>query len=87
MTVINNRRHQRLAHRAKIRFFPSPNVGITLEMRDFSDSGLYLFCTDTSSIKLGDTVEVQTSEIDDAPILASKVIRIEDNVGFALEFM
>lgn len=87
MTTINNRRHQRLKHRAKISFFAEPNVEQTLDMRDFSDSGLYLFCSDTSHINLDDSVEVQTLEIDDAPILPSKVKRIEENVGFAVEFV
>lgn len=87
MTNINNRRHQRLKHGAKIRFFAGPELEMTLEMRDFSDSGLYVYCSDTSNIHLDDDVEVQTLEIDDAPILPSKVKRIEDNVGFAVEFI
>ena len=87
MNTINNRRHQRLKHCAKIKFFADPNIEMTLDMRDFSDSGLYVFCPDTSNIHLGDNVEVQTLEIDDAPILPSKVKRIEDNVGFAVEFI
>ncbi len=60
MTTINNRRHKRLAHRAKIKFFSAPSVETIFEMRDFSDSGLYLFCSDTSNIKVSDTVDVQT---------------------------
>lgn len=87
MSTIKDRRHQRLKHRAKIKFFAEPDIEITLEMRDFSDSGLYLFCSDTSQINLDDSVEVQTLEIEDAPILPSKVKRIEDNVGFAVEFI
>lgn len=87
MNTTNNRRDHRLKHRAKIKFYAEPNIEMTLEMRDFSDSGLYAFCTDTSNIKLDEQVEVQTLEIEDAPILPSKVKRIEDNVGFAVEFV
>jgi len=87
MNTINNRRDQRLKHAAKIRFFAVPNIERVLEMRDFSDSGLFLICPDTTIINIGDDVQVQTLEIDDAPIVASKVRRIEPHVGFAIEFM
>tara|TARA_R110001606_G_scaffold395664_2_gene568459 strand:- start:74882 stop:75151 length:270 start_codon:yes stop_codon:yes gene_type:complete len=87
MSTINNRRDQRLKHGAKIKLFADQNLEMTLEMRDFSDSGLYVYCSDTSNIHLGDNVEVQTLEMDDAPILPSKVRRIEPNVGFAIEFI
>lgn len=87
MNTINNRRHQRLKHGAKIRVFTRDEVEMILDMRDFSDSGLFVFCADTSHIHLGDNVEVQTLELDDAPILPSIVKRVEDNVGFAVEFI
>lgn len=87
MTTNNNRRDQRLKHVAKIKFFADPNIERILEMRDLSDSGLFLMCPDTSFIHIGDDVQVQTLEIDDAPIVPSKVRRIEQHVGFAVEFM
>lgn len=87
MSTINGRRHQRLKHVAKIKLFAGPDLEMTLDMRDFSDSGLFVFCTDTSHIHIDDNVKVQTLEIDDAPILPSIVKRVEDNVGFAVEFI
>tara|TARA_R110002050_G_scaffold1244_4_gene8631 strand:+ start:63791 stop:64060 length:270 start_codon:yes stop_codon:yes gene_type:complete len=87
MSTINKRRHQRLKHGAKIRVIIGPDLEMILDMRDLSDSGLFLNCSDTSKVQLGTDVEVQTLEIDDAPILPSKVRRIEPNVGFAIEFM
>jgi len=85
MSDRNNRRHDRVKHRAKIRVLTQPEEVFVLEMRDFSDSGLYVICDDTGIVKLGDTVEVQTLEIEDAPILPSIVVRI-DKTGFAIEF-
>jgi len=82
---INNRRHDRVKHRAKIRVLTHPEQVYILDMRDFSDSGLYVSCEDTSIVEVGDSVEVQTLEIDDAPILPSNVVRI-DKHGFAVEF-
>lgn len=87
MSTTNGRRDQRLKHRAKIKLSAEPNLEMILDMRDLSDSGLYVFCGDTSHIHLNDVVTLQTLEIDDAPILPSKVKRVEDNIGFAVEFM
>jgi hypothetical protein len=36
---------------------------------------------------LGALVEVQTTEIEDAPVRTTKVVRIEAGVGFAVEFI
>lgn len=87
MSTINNRRDQRLKHLAKVRVFFARNTEKLLDMRDFSDSGLFLLCADTSKIHFGDDVQVQTLEFDDAPIVPAKVRRIEQHVGFAIEFM
>ncbi|NOQ94461.1 MAG: PilZ domain-containing protein [Methylophaga sp.] len=85
MSDKSDRRHDRVKHRANIRVLTLPEKVYVLEMRDFSDSGLYVFCDDEGIVKEGDSVEVQTLEIEDAPILPSKVIRI-DKTGFAVEF-
>jgi len=85
MSELNNRRHERVKHRAKIRVYISPEQKLIYELQDFSESGLYVKCEDTSVVKLGDIIEVQTLELDDAPILPSKVVRI-DKIGFAVEF-
>ena len=83
--TINNRRHARIKHRASIKVLTHPEKSHVLEMQDFSDSGLYLHCTERL-VEIGDEVEVQTLEMEDAPILAAKVIRIVKNKGFAVEF-
>ena len=85
MTDRNDRRHDRVKHKAKIRVLTHPEQVYILDMRDFSDSGLYVLCDDLSIVEVGHTVEVQTLELDDAPILPSKVVRM-DKLGFAVEF-
>jgi len=85
MGGINKRRHERIKHRAKIRVYISPEQELIYDLQDFSESGLYVRCEDTSVVELGDIIEVQTLELDDAPILPSKVVRI-DKIGFAVEF-
>ncbi len=83
--TIDNRRHERIKHAANLRVMTHPEQVHTLGMRDFSESGLYIVTGDTSIVELDDMVEVQTLEIEDAPILPSKVVRI-DKTGFAVEF-
>ncbi|MDB2705075.1 PilZ domain-containing protein [Pseudomonadota bacterium] len=84
--TIESRRHERIKHVANIRVMTQPEHEYTLEMRDFSESGLYIITDDTSIVEIKNIVEVQTLEIEDAPIITSKVIRI-DKLGFALEFI
>lgn len=86
MVVTNQRRHERIKHRANIQVSASSEV-YTLEMRDFSESGMYLFCADTSIVTLSDHIKVQTLEFDDAPILDAVVVRLESDIGFAVEFV
>jgi len=87
MSSINNRRHERIKHRAKLRVLTHPNEVYILDMRDFSESGLYVMTDDTSIVDYDNNVDVQTLDIDDAPILPSKVIRIDEGKGFAVEFL
>ncbi|MBE0438959.1 MAG: PilZ domain-containing protein [Gammaproteobacteria bacterium] len=83
----NQRDYERIAHRANIRVLTSPQSEVILEMRDFSETGMFLFCTDEVIVERGNKVEVQTLEIDDAPILLSEVVRVEPNLGFAVKFL
>lgn len=85
VSTVNNRRHQRLKHQAQIQVRSESELH-SFQMRDFSESGLFLLCTDTSIVTLQTQVKVQTMEFEDAPILDAKVVRIEEGVGFAVEF-
>ena len=89
MTTENNRLSNRIVHKASIKVLtpPEPEKVYILDMRDFSESGLYLFFSEKGVFKLGDEVEVQTLELDDAPILKSRVVRVEETTGFAVEFI
>jgi hypothetical protein len=80
------RYNERIKHRAHIRVMASPESEYVLVMRDFSETGMFLHCEE-NLVEHGDEVEVQTLEIDDAPILMAKVVRIEPAVGFALKFL
>lgn len=83
----NQRRHPRLKHSAKIRVTTSPGEPITVNMRDFSESGLFVFCENCAVVEVGDLIEVKTLEFEGAPTQQAKVIRVEKGKGFAVEFI
>jgi hypothetical protein len=85
--IDNKRRSPRLKHRASIRMTVPISSSIEVDMRDFSETGLFLFCKDEAMPSIGDIVDVQTTEFDDAPVQAAKVVRIEPGVGFAVDFI
>lgn len=88
MTSAELRRHSRLKHRAKIRVvLPILSEEFVVDLRDFSQSGLFLMGSDKVAVAQGAIVEVQTTEFDDAPVQKAKVVRVEAGVGFAVEFM
>ncbi len=87
MNNSNNRRHERIKHVAQIRVLTPPGQPLVLRMRDFSESGLFVFSSDSSLVKEGDIVEVNTLEFEGAPIQKAKIVRIETGVGFAVEFV
>ncbi|MDO8845991.1 MAG: PilZ domain-containing protein [Methylicorpusculum sp.] len=82
----NRRRHARLVHRALVKVTYSSGNSEQLKMNDFSESGLFIFCP-TELPQLGDLMSVQTLELDDAPVLKTKVVRLIPGKGFALEFI
>lgn len=86
--IDNKRRHPRLKHRAKIRMtVPASSEIMVVDMRDFSETGLFLMCTNELMPPVGAIVEVQTTEFDEAPIQTARVVRVESGVGFGLEFL
>lgn len=85
--VNESRRHPRFFHPAKIRvIIPTLSEIIFVEMRDFSESGLFLLCDDEHIPPIGAIIEVQTTEFEDAPIQMAKVVRVQAGVGFGVAF-
>ncbi|ANE56069.1 MULTISPECIES: PilZ domain-containing protein [Methylomonas] len=84
--IDNKRRHPRLKHRAKIKLIAPDVAESIVEMRDFSETGLFLQCDRALIPPMGTLLEVQTTEFDDAPVQLVKVVRIDPDSGFAVEF-
>lgn len=80
-----NRRHLRLAHRAKVQL-SNTQEHIIAYTRDLSDSGLYLLGSFNVPPVMGDILEVQLLDIEDAMPRRVVIRRIDANVGYAVEF-
>jgi hypothetical protein len=84
----DQRKHQRLAHRAKIKVALPGAQGRTFfaTLRDLSDSGLFLLCAEQDMPRIDESVEVQTTEFEGAPVRTAKVVRLENAIGFGVRF-
>ena len=58
-----------------------------LQMHDFSAGGAFITCSSDALPKIGDELQIQTLEIEDAPLLSVKVVRVIPDQGFAVEFV
>jgi hypothetical protein len=75
-------------HKAKIKLIvPASTDVYMVNMKNFSESGLFLLASGQIMPPIGAIVEVQTTEFEDAPVQTAKVVRIEDGVGFGVEFV
>jgi len=76
----------RTAFRAQIRV-EHPKMGeFQVVTRDMSHSGLFLLWSEPFEINAGDEISVQSLDIEDAPIIFAKVVRLEKN-GFAVMYL
>lgn len=84
----DKRIHPRLLHRAPVLvIYPSTGETVRLEMQDFSAGGVFINCNDALLPNIGDELQMQTLEIEDAPVLTVKVVRVLPEKGFAVEFL
>jgi hypothetical protein len=64
-----------------------PDLGeLFLKTRDMSNSGVFLNFEENSRIKIGDIVTIQSTDIEDAPVIEAEIVRIEKG-GFAVYYL
>lgn len=77
---------ERTAFRASVRML-HPELGeYELLTRDMSHSGLYMQWNEPVEISMDDRIIVQSLDIDDAPLIHARVVRVEDG-GFAVTYL
>ena len=76
-----------MVHRAPLRVtFPS-GQSLQLQMHDFSETGLFVKCEKEHLPEMDDRLQIQSMEIEDAPVLTVRVVRIIPEEGFAVGFI
>jgi len=55
-------------------------------MRDLSDGGVFLCTGDRVDLPVGEKVEIQALDVEDAPVLFAQVVR-QEPAGIALMFI
>ena len=79
------RKHVRTAFRAHVKI-THPEAGEhDVEMRDMSDGGVFLLTENHAAFPIGAVVQIQSLDIEDAPILSARVVRHE-STGIGLMF-
>lgn len=76
----------RTAFRASVRVQHEASGEYILRTRDMSHSGAYLLTRDEISLQVGDQLTIQSTDIDDAPVIPAEVVRIESD-GFAVRYL
>ncbi len=80
------RQHLRTAFGAEVTL-THPALGERrVAMRDMSDGGIFILIGDQSGLEMGDVVQVQAVDLEDAPLLSARVVRIESS-GVGLMFI
>lgn len=89
LTTSNDKRiHPRLIHRAPaLVIIPASGKTERLQMQDFSAGGVFINCFNETLPQISDEIQIQTLEIEDAPVLDVKVVSVIPQKGFAVEFM
>jgi len=80
------RKHVRTAFSANVRFIHASVGTLDVEMRDLSDGGVFLITGDRVDLPVGERVEIQALDIEDAPVLSAQIVRHE-LTGIALMFV
>ncbi|GMQ84121.1 MAG: hypothetical protein BMS9Abin06_0881 [Gammaproteobacteria bacterium] len=80
------RKHVRTAFSANVRLMHASVGMLDVEMRDLSDGGVFLFAGDRIDLPVGEKVEIQALDVEDAPVLFAQIVR-QEPAGIALMFI
>jgi len=80
------RKHVRTAFSANVRLMHASVGTLDVEMRDLSDGGVFLFTGDRVDLPVGEKVEIQALDVEDAPVLSAQIVR-KELAGIGLMFI
>ena len=80
------RKYIRTAFSANIKLTHADIGSLELKMRDMSDGGVFVIPDARVDLPVGATVEIQATDIEDAPVLKARIMRREAE-GIGLMFI
>jgi hypothetical protein len=83
--MVEKRKHVRTEFSGRVKVI-HPLIGaVEVELRDISNGGVFLFTGDQFGLPVGEVVRLQAQDLEDAPVLSARIVRIEEK-GIALMF-
>lgn len=83
----DNRQFLRLNHHADIDVVFSNGEVMKSYTQNLSDDGLYIRCPEHPVLKQGERAEIVVLDIEDAIPRPVKIIRVDQGLGFAVQFI
>ena len=80
-------RSQRLMHKVRVKVDDDKGNSRILYTRDFSDSGVFIFCNRQETPKIGSRIIIKALDIEGTKPQAARVMRIDLEQGFAAQFI
>lgn len=80
------RRHIRTEFSGRVKLIHENFGEREVELHDLSNGGIFVLVREELGLQAGNTIKVQSLDIDDAPILPAEVVRLEAR-GIALKFI
>ncbi len=84
---VDKRKHNRIAHRSKVRVTDEQGEEYIVHTQDLSHGGLFIRIFTDNPPQFGTKVTVQALDIEEAIINRATVVRVELGKGIAVEFM
>jgi hypothetical protein len=83
--MVEKRKHVRTEFSGRVKVMHPQFGAVEVELRDISNGGVFLFTGDQFGLSVGEVVRVQAQDLEDAPVLNARIVRIEAK-GIALMF-
>jgi hypothetical protein len=83
--MVEKRKHVRTEFCGRVKVMHPQLGSVEVELRDISNGGVFLFTGDQFGLPVGEVVRVQAQDLEDAPVLSARIVRVEEK-GIALLF-
>ena len=83
--MVEKRKHVRTEFSGRVKIMHPQLGSVEHEMRDISNGGVFLYTVEPLGLPVGEVVRVQAQDLEDAPVLNARVVRVEPR-GIALMF-